>query len=263
MSLINEALKKAARETGPDEDALQHAYPQKIFFIAGRPPGRRPLTMVLGGVAVLAGLAALAWQAEPVRHWLLGITGERPASRSVATAPPVPESVEPKPPADVVQPPPPDRAEIERRLQAAVAAFRKGDWEPARAAFAAALELDPSLAAAHNGLGLIEKARGNSEQAESHYLEAIRLDSRYAEAHNNLALLYDQRGETDRAIAEYSTALSLRPEYPEARLNYAIALERSGRRAEAKREYQKFLAANPPELADVAGKVKAHVAQFP
>lgn len=265
MSLINEALKKAALETGPD-DSLQEAYPQKLFCISGRQPSNRPFPVIVGAV-VVAGLVVAAWQVPTARQRLFGLIGVRgPAPESVTgpAAPPASPGGDGTPAAaGERQPALVDRAEVERQLQAGVAAFQQHDLAAARSAFVAALKLDPAAAVARNGLGLVEKAEGRLDQAERHYLEAIRLAADYAEPHNNLALLYDQRGETDRALLEYSTALSLRLDYPEARLNYAIALEHSGRRIEAKREYQAFLATAPPALADVADKVKAHVATLP
>lgn len=264
MSLINEALKKAALEAGPDEDALQHAYPQKLFFISGRRAGSRSLTLLLGGLILIAGLAAV-WQLEPTRNRLLGLIGMRPPATASRMAVPIPTDSPGAAASDQPAQPPPavDRAEMARQLQAGITAFHSGDLEVARLAFVGVLERDPTAAAAQNGLGLIEKTLGNLEQAERHYQEAIRLAPEYAEPHNNLALLYDQRGETNRAVIEYSTALSLRPDYPEARLNYAVTLERGGQRAEAKRQYQKFLADSPPALAEVAETVKTHLATFP
>ncbi len=261
MSLINEALKKAAREEAETDESLQNAYPQKLFFTAGHQTSRRPLMVGLVGLVVVAGLAVAASQVPSARQrvfTLIGIEGptqspEPPLQAGqMNTAPAVAEENQP---AVLSQPP-----EVNRQLRAGVAALKHDKLEEARAAFTAALALDPAAAVAHNGLGLVEKAAGNLQEAERHYLDAIRLDPKDAEAHNNLALLYDQRGETSQAIAKYAAALTLQPDYPQARLNYAIALDRVGRRVDAKLEYQRFLAKIPPELTDLTDKVRARIA---
>jgi tetratricopeptide (TPR) repeat protein len=258
MSLINEALKKAAKDSQPD-DSPDSAYPQKLLFIAAGPASNRSWLVTLGGLAVIVGVAVVAWQQPATRQLVIDLVGlgGAPAPRTVQPpATPAPERATP------ASPPPIDRLLVERQLETGIAAYRNRELKQARPAFVAALALDPASAVAHNGLGLVDKAEGRLPEAERHYQEAVRLFPDYAEAHNNLALLYDQRGDTDRAIVEYNTALTLRPNYPDARLNYAIALERAGRRVEAKQQYQRFLADAPPDLADVAGKVKAHMATF-
>jgi len=263
MSLINEALKKAGRETGADEP-LESAYPQKIFFLAGRQGGHRFLNLVLGAL-VLGGMAVAALQMPSVTQRLLRLGGvpsaPTSAPRRPASAPP---RAQPTPPA------PPNaskllaerRAQTDQLIRTGRAALQTDNVAAARSAFIKAVQLDATSSVAHNGLGLVEKRAGDPAEAERQYLEAIRLDPKNAEAHNNLALLYDQQGKADRAIVEYTAALSLRPDYPEAHVNYAIALERLGRTADAKTEYEKFLADVPPELQGMAEQVRAHLSDL-
>lgn len=254
MSLINEALKKAAQEVDPN-DPLEHAYPEKIYFVSRRrSPTRSPLWLLLGGVVVIGALLVFILQSPVARQRVVQLVGLGGPTKTAA----VPR-VAPPAPVPAVAPKVIDRTEVEKQLADGVSAYTARDFAAARSAFVKALQLDASSATAHTGLGLVEKSSGNSTEAERHYLEAIRLAPDRPEAHNNLALLYDQRGETDRAIIEYTNALTLRPDYPEARLNYAMALERSGRLTDAKKEYQKFLAKVPPGLASIAETVKAHL----
>jgi Tfp pilus assembly protein PilF len=239
MSLINEALKKAAREGTPD-DPLENALPDKIVFNSSkRAGGRRPPLALIIAVAFTAGMAVLL-QVPTVREWVSQLTGGPPPP-PVAVAPtpsPVKTAVAPKPA-------PVDKAVVAKQLTEAATTYQNGDYKNAKTLFAEVVGMAPSSAVARNGLGLVEKALGNTDQAERHYTEAIRLDNAYAEAHNNLALLYDQRDQTERAIVEYTTTLALRPDYPEARLNYAIALERMGRLDDAKKEYRQFMTTAP------------------
>jgi len=265
MSLINEALKKAERESEVDV-APEGAYPQKIFFVAGRPGGHRALG--LGLAALLFGvLAVAALQMAGVTQRLMPFGGSPSSPQATPRQPAAPTPVQPPTPAvagrssSIPAVPPPAR--VDRLIAAGRSALQNGDMEAARSAFTEAARLDPTSSVAQNGLGLVEKRAGKLADAERHYLEAIRLDPNDAEAHNNLALVYGQQGDTDRELVEYSTALTLRPPYPEGHLNYAIALERLGRSAEAKVEYEKFLADAPPALSHLAEQVRARISNLP
>jgi len=257
MSLINDALKKAERDTG-GVDALENAYPQKVIFVAGRQSHNRLLIWLLG-LMVLGALAAAALQPSLMQR-VLRFGGAPPAPMTKPRLPAPPAQTQSPRSADAASKIQADRrAQVDQLVKAGMAALQSDDVKAARSAFAKAVQLDSASAAVHLGLGLVEKRAGNLADAERHDLEAVRLNANNAEAHNNLALLYDQQGKTDRAIVEYTTALSLRPNYPEAHLNYAIALERVGRTADAKVEYGKFLSNVPPELHDVSEKVQAHL----
>ena len=259
MSLINEALKKAAQNVDPD-DALQNAYPQKLLFVSGRQSSGRPLILLFGALVLVAGAAAVALQLPAGRQFIAQLTGlGRPAMVGMPhPAPPPPAAaVVAKPVGDLV-----DAAAVNQQIQRGLDALENGDAATAITLLTPLAKAHPESAAIQNALGLAEKAAGNVKEAERDYKQAILLDHNFADAHNNLALLYDQQGQTEQALADYTTALSLRKNYPEARLNYAIALERAGRLMEAKFQYQQFLANVPPKLADVAGKVKAHLASL-
>jgi len=264
MSLINEALKKAGRETGDDALPENAYHPQKVFFLAGRQSSHRLLSVVLGAL-VLGGLAVASLQMPSVTQRLLRL-GAIPFAQTskprVLTS--APSRGQPTRPVtnNATNLLPEHHAQIDQLIKAGQSALQAGNAPEARSAFAKVFQLDSNSAVAQNGLGLVEKSAGRPADAERHYLEAIRLDPKNAEAHNNLALLYDQQGKADRAIVEYTAALSLRPNYPEAHLNYAIALERLGRTADAKGEYEKFLADVPPELRGVEKQVQSHLSSL-
>ncbi|HUJ78955.1 MAG TPA: tetratricopeptide repeat protein [Nitrospiria bacterium] len=256
MSLINEALKKAERETEVG-NAPEFAYPQKIFFSAGRQSHHRVLSLGLG--ALLLGALAVAVLQMPFIAQRLVLFGG---------SPPTPSVKEGRPVAPAVTGPVPSRPaghpkELNQLIATGRSALHAGDMAAARSAFAKAAQLDPSSAVAQIGLGLVEKSAGRLAEAERYDLEAIRLDPDNAEAHNNLAMIYGQQGESSREIVEYTRALTLRPKYPEGHLNYAIALERLGRSAEAKAEYDKFLADVPFALSGLADRVRAHLSSLP
>jgi tetratricopeptide (TPR) repeat protein len=77
------------------------------------------------------------------------------------------------------------------------------EYAPARAAFEAALALNPSLARAHNGLGVIEAETGRPAAAIERWQETVRLDPRDFDALFNLGLLLRKQGRA----AEARTAL--------------------------------------------------------
>jgi tetratricopeptide (TPR) repeat protein len=268
MSLINEALKKAERESVAD-DAPESAYPQKVFFVSGRPGGHRVLSLGLGAL-LLAALAVAALQMPNLAQRLVPF-GSSPSippliSKETQHQPATPPQARPSAPAvtgKTTSSQAAPRAHVGQLIAAGQSALQNGNMEAARLAFSKAVQLDPSSSVAQNGLGLVEKRAGKLADAERHYLKAIRLDPSNAEAHNNLALVEGQQGETGRELVEYTTALKLRPNYPECHLNYAIALDHLGRSAEAKVEYEKFLADVPPALSYLADQIRSHVSSLP
>ncbi len=64
-------------------------------------------------------------------------------------------------------------------------------------------------------------------------------------AHNNLGVLMAARGQTDEAIAHYRKALDIHPRYAEAQCNLGMALTRCGQVAEAIQHYQRALKIKP------------------
>src|SRR3978361_1265357 len=82
-----------------------------------------------------------------------------------------------------------------RRLQpravalqsAGVEALGRGELDRAAGDFALAIEYEPRLAEAGNGLGLVASRRGDWNRAEERFRAALALNEDLAEAHFNLA----------------------------------------------------------------------------
>jgi tetratricopeptide (TPR) repeat protein len=72
-------------------------------------------------------------------------------------------------------------------------------------------ETDQSVPWAHNLVGLILRAQGNTEEAIAEVRRAIDLDPRNAMFHSNLGLALSVRGKTEEAIAESREAIKLGP----------------------------------------------------
>ena len=86
---------------------------------------------------------------------------------------------------------------------AAILWKQKAASEEARALLEKALQLDPTLAAAHLQLGIISAAQKNFSGAISSYQRAIAIDPRLEQAHYRLAQAYLRTGEPTKAQQEF------------------------------------------------------------
>ncbi|HEY7413361.1 MAG TPA: sulfatase-like hydrolase/transferase [Vicinamibacteria bacterium] len=75
------------------------------------------------------------------------------------------------------------------------------DYARAAAAFAAALEREPALARAHNGLGVVAAENGRTEEAIGHWRKAVAANPREYDTLFNLGLLLRRAGRADEARA--------------------------------------------------------------
>ena len=99
------------------------------------------------------------------------------------------------------------------------------DWDAVRAerGFARALELNPSLAAAHHNYGWYLLARGRPEDGLRELRRARDLDPLSPEAYQNLGWAYLHARRYDEAIAQCQRVAELEPERTEA----AVCIERA------------------------------------
>jgi Tfp pilus assembly protein PilF len=99
-----------------------------------------------------------------------------------------------------------------------------GDPERAEVAFEHALEFRPDLPEAHNGLGVVARARDDLPAARARFERAVRLEPDFAEGHANLGETLLAMGRTGAAEAELRAALKVDPDLADARQNLARAL---------------------------------------
>jgi len=130
-----------------------------------------------------------------------------------------------------------------------VEALGRGELDRAAGHFALALEFEPRLAEAENGLGLVALKRGDWGRAEERFRAALALNEELAEAHLNLATALLHRDAEADALREARAALAVDPGYGDARLLTAELLLRAGRLDDARWELEKLCAA-APERAD-------------
>ncbi len=120
-----------------------------------------------------------------------------------------------------------------------------GDVAGAIARFTVGLNARPDYARLHLNLGRALQIRGESAGAIGCYREAIRLAPDYAIAHNNLgASLLGQR-QPREAVAALRRALELEPQYPEAHCNLGNAWQALDDPAAAVACYQEALRLRP------------------
>lgn len=121
----------------------------------------------------------------------------------------------------------------------------RGELDRAAGQFSLALEYEPKMAEAKNGLGLVALARGDKVVAETHFREALALNEEMTEAHLNLGSLMLDRDEVDDALVEFRQALAIDPGYGAARLATSEALLRLGRLDDARWELTKLCEIEP------------------
>ena len=96
-----------------------------------------------------------------------------------------------------------------------------------------ALEADPSLWRAANGLGLIHDLEQRWEEAEASYQLALDSKSDAAVVHNNLGYSFLQQGRIDEATKAFTASISYEPDLTIAVSNLRLALAAQGRYIDA------------------------------
>jgi tetratricopeptide (TPR) repeat protein len=124
-------------------------------------------------------------------------------------------------------------------------AHDRGDNDAALAAYARALELEPSLAAAHTNVGNIRFLRNELAAARAAYESALEHDPGQPEARFNLGNLLDDLGETELAIAELRRVCSSAPEFADAHYNLGLLLARVGGTVQARVHLSRYLELDP------------------
>ncbi len=131
-----------------------------------------------------------------------------------------------------------------------------GRLDEAKARFQHAVEKAPGDAYAHEGLGLVDYARGQSgESAKKQLGAAARLAPKIADFHYRLGVLLVDQDDWENAKAELEQAVGLDANQPRYRLPFAVALARSGEEEAAIAQLTTVLSLNPTP-AEVAMAAK-------
>lgn len=100
---------------------------------------------------------------------------------------------------------------IEAHINLGVALYQMGMAEEARAAFLAAVKLDPANAISRYNLGCVLEEQGKFAEAIEHLSAAARSMPNHSDVHFNLALAYEKSGEFNLARAQWVLYLRLAP----------------------------------------------------
>jgi choline-sulfatase len=139
----------------------------------------------------------------------------------------------------------PDLDVVIARGVALAAAGRRGESEEA---FAAARKLDPSNALPLVNLGTLHLGARDYEKARRALDAALELNPRVARAHNALGVIAAETGASEQAITHWKLAVSLEPREFDTLFNLGSLLVKSGRPAEARPYLERFLREAPPAL---------------
>ncbi len=245
MSIVNEALKKASKESGKDNTQTG----KRVVFLD---KSRSNSTFIIIGAVIIILVFAI---------FLL--KGRLPLYKGKAIQKPAAETAAPSTQAAQPQPSKPSSADIEKetagRHKRALELYKEKRLAEAMAELLIAISLKPDMASAHNNLGLIYKENSRYKEAEKEYKEALRIDPKYVDAMNNLAVLYDYEGKHTEAAELLNKAVDAAPNNAVSHLNYAVTLERLGRIEDAKSHYKSYLKLSTEGDKNLRERIKKHL----
>jgi tetratricopeptide (TPR) repeat protein len=265
MSIIHEALKKAASDNSPE---ISRSISRNYLFRASvkTPKVFRRIGIVVS-VLILSVFSFSLWYPYSVSvnlgQW--NVFSERPSLNSKIESEvfPTEQVLTRKKEMNTLEStgvlPNPQLEDGERALKEGIKFYQEGKVEEANGAFTRAIELLPLSPIAHNNLGMALRHQGKTDEALTHYQEAIRLDPGYAEAENNIGLIYDKAGSIDQAAIHYKKAIGINPSVSIFHLNYATLLERKGDFSNARKEYQLYLNLETDRKSEILPLVRSHL----
>ncbi|HZG68903.1 MAG TPA: tetratricopeptide repeat protein, partial [Herpetosiphonaceae bacterium] len=107
---------------------------------------------------------------------------------------------------------PADTTDPARLVELGMQHFDNEQYDEALATFQAALQLDPTMAAAYNGIGRVYY-HTRPEHAEAAYQRAIDLDPQYVDPYYGIGILHVSKfGDYDRGITAFELGLERNPE---------------------------------------------------
>jgi len=141
--------------------------------------------------------------------------------------------VEPPPPSKVPLDIPPDAepavstVTVEKMGMDGIAAFEKGNFQGAKAAYERVLKIEPNNLAALVNLGTTEYRLGNLEEAERLLRRSLQIKPDNPTAWLNLGMIYLGRNEPMRSLAAMAQAVVHAPNDPVARNYLGVAAGRN------------------------------------
>jgi protein O-mannosyl-transferase len=115
-----------------------------------------------------------------------------------------------------------------------------------------AIQMMPTLAAAHYNLGTLLQRQNEPDRARREYQLALQYASDEREAaqtHNNLGILFDQLGQRDRAVAEFTEAIALNPYEQNSLVSRGLIEREEGKLDAALQDFVQAAQVEPSPLA--------------
>ena len=131
------------------------------------------------------------------------------------------------------------------RLRRGIKIAGAGDAAGAIAELEAALERDPSLAVAHEGLVKLYGQAKDWPKAEAHYRAAVALGFNLADLHYDYGVLLGLQDKWDEAAEAYRRALAVNPQHALAHNNLGQVFERERRFDAALESYRRAIESQP------------------
>lgn len=94
-------------------------------------------------------------------------------------------------------------------------------------------------------LGQMAAREGEKRKAIAYFQEAVELNTTLADAHNNLGVLYHEAGDYDSAIREFESAIATLPSYSTAHMNMGNSFRKKMEFSKAEAAYRKALRIDP------------------
>lgn len=117
--------------------------------------------------------------------------------------------------------------------------------DEAKAAYEAALDLDPAYVEVLVNLGALQNEKGETEEAIGLLEKAVEIRPDDPRAYVNLGSAYYSKGEYYEAMEHYRKAIEVNPETYEAHYQIAVAFADAGIYREAIRSWQKVIELAP------------------
>ena len=137
------------------------------------------------------------------------------------------------------------QAEAQKRAEHGQELLKQDQLEQALVEFEAAVAMEPSLAVAHSGMGVIYRRMGEYARAIECFANALRHNPNSFDDSINLAQLYHFTKRLSDAVEAYLHACDLRPGDFNAQLNLGVCYWESGDLNQAAERYQKAVEIDP------------------
>lgn len=120
-----------------------------------------------------------------------------------------------------------------------------GYWENSMKLWKHALEVTTNNYLAHNNMGLVLSAQGNSNQAMDHYNQSLRIAPDYIYAYNNRGIAHGQQRQYRLAIEDFNSGLRIMPSFANAYNNRGYTYAELGQNKRAMDDYNKAIDLKP------------------